>query len=252
MYARVVLNPNCASSAIRRAQVRAESPLSPRSRIYIPRDGESGDRKTNLKKKEKPVRKLRTGFNLKWRFTMRGLRTERNALTGHQIIHSFFDLCVIGVPRRELESVGGSRASARRPLDPNRASPAIRRAQASAESPFSTRSCINILREVENGDRKTNSNKKGENRLRNRRRFSTLDCIWLCGESAQIEKIQRIIDPIRFPICAASARRLTSRSLRTSSDARSVPSRWLPPWRRGPSLFRGRTARDARSALRSR
>ena len=129
---------------------------------------------------------------------------------------------------------------------------AVRRAQASAESPFSIRSCINILREVENGDRKTNSNKKGENRLRNRRRFSTLDCVWLCGESAQIEKIQRIIDPIRFPICAASARRLTSRSRRISSGARILPSRWLPPWRTDPALFRGRTAPDERTALRSR
>ena len=39
----------------------------------------------------------------------------------------------------------------------------IRRARTSAESPFSTRSRIHIPRAVENGERKTNYNQKGEN-----------------------------------------------------------------------------------------
>ena len=53
---RVVLCPTAPAIAVRCAQVRAESPFSPRRRIYIRREGESGDRKTNYKQKEKPVR----------------------------------------------------------------------------------------------------------------------------------------------------------------------------------------------------
>ena len=51
--------------AIRRAQVRAELPFATRRRIFIRREVENGDRKTNYNLMEKPVRVPRTGFNLK-------------------------------------------------------------------------------------------------------------------------------------------------------------------------------------------
>ena len=78
---------------IRRAEASAESPFSPRRRIYIRREGESGDRKTNYNQKEKPVRGSRTGFNLKWRFTMRRVFTERNALTDNNNHPIRFSVC---------------------------------------------------------------------------------------------------------------------------------------------------------------
>ena len=110
------------ASAVRRAQVRAEYPLSTRRRTGVRRERENGDRKTNYNQMEKPARVPRTGFNLKWRFIMRRVFTERKALTNYIIIHSFFGLCVHprvvsrgSCARRKRRSPTRARASGSRP-----------------------------------------------------------------------------------------------------------------------------------------
>ena len=73
----------------------------------------------------------------------------------------------------------------------------IRRAEVRAESPFSTRRRTPVRQAVENGERKTNLDKKEENLPRLRGRFSTLICVNQCKEFSQSRKLKRI--HYRFP-----------------------------------------------------
>ena len=87
------------ANAVRRAQASAEFPFPPRRCINILREGGNGDRKTNYKQKEKPARRLRAGFNLKRRFTMRKSRTEKNALTDNNNHPIRFSVCAASARR---------------------------------------------------------------------------------------------------------------------------------------------------------
>ena len=87
------------ANAVRRAQASAEYPFPPRRCINILREGGNGDRKTNYKQKEKPARRLRAGFNLKRRFTMRKSRTEKNALTDNNNHPIRFSVCAASARR---------------------------------------------------------------------------------------------------------------------------------------------------------
>ena len=109
-------------------------------------------------KMEKTARRTRTVFILNLRLTMRTISTKRKALTNH-LVTTRFPICA------EM-CVSSSRVV---PLTLTAPAIVIRRARASAESPFSPRSCIYILREGENGERKTTQ--KGETRSQNANGF---------------------------------------------------------------------------------
>ena len=71
---------------------------------------------------------------------------------------------------------------------------AVRRAQASAGSSFAIRSCIYILREVANGERKTKIQIKRRNPFAFPRAGFNLKCNLLCDEFAQSRKHNRIFN----------------------------------------------------------
>ena len=110
----------------------------------------------------------------------------------------------------------------------------VRRAQVRAESPFSTRRCTKVLQAVENGERKTNSNKKEENLPRFRGRFSTLICVYHARSFHRAESFngQSIIIHSFSGLCVhtrvvppGSCARRTRRLPRRGKASASRPSR---------------------------
>ena len=130
-------------------------------------------------------------FQSYMRFAMRRICAERKALSNH-IDSIVFRSALIGVPRREPESVGGSRAiraSSFNPTAPALFSGARRQMQNSRSRAEGVQSYVESKRtRIE----KQKYNKK-EKPARVCERVSTLKCNLLCEEFAQSEKRQRII-----------------------------------------------------------